>query len=65
VPESDYICPVCHGPVTHIQDWPDEVSGQGGQIVVSLASAVYECPEHGYYRIFISGAHQKVERRKD
>ena len=54
-------CPVCHNNIPKVADWPTEMDTSGGQIVLSLASAVYECPQHGHWRIYVSGAHRKVE----
>jgi hypothetical protein len=64
MPHDTMLCPVCKNEIPHIEDWSQEIYGSGSQIVVPLASAVYECSEHGFWRIYISGAFEKVERRK-
>lgn len=43
--------PTCSRPMKYIGDWPSESSTEGGNIRVSLASSVYECPEHGLWRV--------------
>ena len=35
------------------------------RVTVPLASGIYKCPEHGYWRIYITGAMEKVEPRQE
>ena len=58
---NDHVCPTCQGPVEYVKDWPnEEPTSSGGQLVVPLASAVYQCAAHGYWRIYINGASESV-----
>jgi hypothetical protein len=64
MPLATMLCPACQRDIPLVQEWPQEGPyGSGSQLVMPLASGVYECPEHGYWRIFISGASEKIERR--
>ena len=57
MPMATTLCPRgCQREIPQIEDWPADSDSQDGQWVESLASAVYECPAHGYFRIYISGA---------
>lgn len=64
MPQKVMLCPECKRDIPHIQDWPQESRVEGSQFVVSLASGVYECPDHGYFRIYISGAAVPVTKNK-
>jgi len=49
-------CPECSGILTYIKEVPLEASAQGKTFVVPLPSDIYRCPEHGLWRICISGS---------
>ena len=49
-------CRRCSRSLTYVRDFPYEDRSQRDAIGVSLASNIYRCPEHGLWRIFISGA---------
>ncbi len=48
-------CPTCLGKLTYEGEGPhdDRLANEG--IVGALASAIYRCPEHGLWQIYISG----------
>jgi hypothetical protein len=48
-------CPQCSRTLTYVKDVPFEAHDQGAEIAVRLASSIYQCPDHGPWRIFISG----------
>jgi hypothetical protein len=60
--DSEFSCPACSKEMTYIKDWPMEGHATSSGFTVKLASFVYECSEHGTWRIYISGAYEKVER---
>ena len=52
-------CPDCDQPLTFVRDLPlddKEIRSNSQGFSVPLASSIYECPEHGQFRIYISGA---------
>lgn len=57
---SSKICPVCRREIPYVADWPEDPWSSDGEIVVPLEAAVYQCPEHGLYKITISGAAWKA-----
>jgi hypothetical protein len=54
--EQDPGCPECSRAMTYVEDVPLEAGSDQLRIAVRLASAIYHCPDHGYFRIFVGGA---------
>lgn len=54
-------CDDCGRPMTFVRRPQPELYGAGGQITVPLASKIWECEKHGSWRIYISGARERVE----
>ena len=52
-------CPDCGAPLVHVREMEMETRFEGGQFVVPFASQIYQCSNHGQFRVFING---KVER---
>jgi hypothetical protein len=49
-------CPKCHTVMTFIKEaLPDFVRASRRTFSSQVASLVYECPEHGQFRIYVSG----------
>lgn len=63
-PTTEYRCPRCQHTLTYVEDVESEVFAQHGTLTVPLASQIYECPEHGQWRLFASGRIEKVDRRR-
>ncbi len=49
-------CPMCGREMTYVKDGPTEITGGRDGSVVSLASTIYFCAEHGLFRAFMRGA---------
>ena len=59
----EHNCPSCQRPLTYLRDWPfEERPSAPSKFAVALASALYECPEHGQFRIYISGRVESVKK---
>ena len=53
----------CGRPLSFVKNVPFQVYGTEEQLVVPPASDIYECPEHGFWRVFVSGTRQRVTLR--
>ena len=42
--------------MTYVEDVPLEAGSDELRIAVRLASSIYQCPDHGFFRIFVGGA---------
>ena len=62
---TEYRCPRCQHTLTYVEDVTSEVFGQHGTLTVPLASQIYNCPEHGHWRLYVSGRIEKVDRRRE
>ena len=55
-------CPTCKRAMKFVKDWPfEERPAPAGKFAAALASTQYECPEHGGFRIYISGRVEKID----
>jgi hypothetical protein len=48
-------CPECHRPMDLVRDVPLEAPDAGGMINVTLESNIFNCDQHGEFRVYISG----------
>ncbi len=48
-------CPTCLGKLTYVKEGPHDEQLSRDGVIGALASAIYRCPEHGLWRIYISG----------
>jgi len=49
-------CPTCQTVMTYIKETPPEFVRASRRTFSShVASQIYECPEHGQFRIYVSG----------
>lgn len=53
-------CPTCSKPMTYVRDvtvdeTKSEWRGTASGFSLPLASHIEECPEHGQFRVFVSG----------
>jgi hypothetical protein len=52
----EHTCPTCQTVMKYIKEvQPDFVRASRRTFSGKVASSVYECPEHGRFRIYISG----------
>lgn len=58
-------CPRCQRPLTYVEPVKPESYGltSTSTIAVPHESHLYQCPEHGFWRLFVSGRIEKVARR--
>jgi hypothetical protein len=63
-PTTQYRCPRCDQTLTYVEDVKSEIFGQHEGVTVPLASQIYECPEHGPWRLFASGRIEKMDRSR-
>ena len=54
--EDNPRCPRCEGLMEFVKEGPQEIGSSGSTILVQLDSSIYECPAHGLWRAYISGA---------
>ena len=59
---ADLKCELCSRPLTFVEEVKSQPYGDGRQVIIPLASDIYECPEHGLWRIFISGLRELVKK---
>ena len=53
-------CPECGTVLEFLETAPPQALDDGGiQVVVPMASAIYECSTHGRWRIYINGQYEK------
>jgi len=53
-------CPECGTVLEFLQHVPPQaLKGGGKQVIIPLASAVFECSTHGRWRIYINGQYEK------
>ena len=57
---DDLKCELCSRPLTFVEEVKSQPYGAGSQVIVPLVSDIYECPEHGRWRIYISGHRERV-----
>jgi hypothetical protein len=62
-PAVEYRCPRCQHTLTHVEDVQPEIYGRHETLTVPLASQIYACPDHGYWRLYVSGRIEKLDRR--
>ena len=55
-------CDLCGRPMTFVERPKFEAGSDGGRINVTLASEIWECEEHGLWRIYTSGRRERVTR---
>lgn len=59
-------CPACDRLMEYVKLFPQDIAGgDGGIIHVSLESHVWRCPEHGLWRIYISGKKVQISEIPD
>lgn len=59
-------CRECGAPLKYVEDVDPEfygVPGSSSKVTVPLASKIYECEQHGLWRIYINDVAEKVVRR--
>ena len=57
------LCPKCELEMTFVMDGPKEaMTSSRDTINLPLASHIYACPEHGHWRVYISGAMKPFPR---
>jgi hypothetical protein len=61
---AEYRCPRCHHTLTYVEDVKSETFRQLENLTVPLPSQIYECPEHGSWRLFASGRIEKMDRSR-
>jgi hypothetical protein len=59
---TEYRCPRCQHTLRYVEDVKSEIFRQHDNLTVPLASQIYECPEHGPWRLFASGRIEKMDR---
>jgi hypothetical protein len=53
-------CPDCGTALEFVLDVPPQaLEDSGVQVIVPLASAIYQCSTHGRWRIYINGQYEK------
>ena len=58
--EERMLCPTCNGRLTYVRELTREeresgIRSGGDRFSVPLDSHISSCPEHGFWRVFISG----------
>ena len=60
------ICPQCERELDYVQDGPPEEPRSANNVVrIKLASIIGRCPDHGLFRVYISGAVTPYRERDD
>jgi len=53
----------CGQTLKFVEDVPFQGRSSGDQFIVKVASAIYECPDHGLWRIGVDGSRQRLVKR--
>ena len=62
MPEQEFC--ECGQEMTFVEDGDEPPHFGSSRIIMPLASDIWECPDHGLWRIYISGARERVERQR-